>query len=180
MPEARAAADARMVLRVKRKRQDDPVDAFRFEHRDADSFTKRRQTNERASLLTDIFHFAETQTEADVSGTHRIIDAEWDASKRLISLKRKHDDRDDVPVQRRRTDLAMNQFAGMLSEYLQRTCTVDQSTKKTWLSHQRKLPLISVASPLRTTFMTYITATSQSSHRSNQVHFRFLQSELHL
>lgn len=132
MPEARAAAaDARMVLRVKRKRQDDPIDAFRFENRSADRFTKRRQTNESALLLTDIFHLAETQTEADVSGTHRIIDAEWDASKRLISLKRKHDDGDDTPAQRRRTDPAMNQFAGMLSEYLQRTWTTDQSTKKT-------------------------------------------------
>lgn len=115
-----AHADARMVLRVKRKRQDDPVDAFRFEYADMDRTRRRKSTGASASEKTGLFCLAETQNDADIAGARRVIDAEWDADARRISLKRKHDGTDDGSVQRQRIDPSMAQFSHMLASYLQR------------------------------------------------------------
>ncbi|WFD33736.1 hypothetical protein MCUN1_000551 [Malassezia cuniculi] len=103
-----APAVTRTVLRVKRKRQDDPIDAFRFEHPNSD------------------------RPEADVSGAHRIIDAEWDANARRISLKRSREGDEEVRAQRQRTEsAAMAKFTDMLAEYLKCTSkltTVEQES----------------------------------------------------
>ncbi|WFD30109.1 hypothetical protein MSPP1_001125 [Malassezia sp. CBS 17886] len=146
----------RTILRVKRKRHDPPVDAILFQFH-ADASTKRRAAHPfprdvqpaPAQLTQGVFRLAQTLPTASVSEDaaamrQRIIEAEWDAARRTVAIKRKRgaddDDgkRDKAPPHpvapaaecegRKQTPRTpppsqqlpgMGHFADMLSDYMQ-------------------------------------------------------------
>ncbi|PKI84811.1 hypothetical protein MVES_001196 [Malassezia vespertilionis] len=127
--------DTQTILRVKRKRIDSPVDAFVFQLGQERS-SKRHGTNDGAR---GVFRLAETNREssysvkahsqvpAEQSASARIIEAEWDAAKHKVAIKRKRGaDSDDKEKEQKRKQGKpdepvlpnMDHFAGMLADYL--------------------------------------------------------------
>lgn len=118
------------VLRVKRKRADDPVDAFVLQSSVAPQ-TKRRgtfganaKTGARAHTHAGVFRRAVKNEQLTSDTNQRVIEAEWDALNHRMKLKRKHESQEEAPsVSRTRLDadpMRMDQFAEMLHDYLHR------------------------------------------------------------
>lgn len=119
--DARNAAQPNTILRVKRKRNEDRIDAFVYQMNLQG--TKRRIENEER----DIGMFRLAQTVPDPANSYknkRIIDAEWDAERRKIAIKRKRDEFTENDARKKhlieKTE-KMDHFAEMLADYLQ--CT---------------------------------------------------------
>lgn len=119
------------VLRVKRKRADDPVDAFLFQFNTQTHIAKRRGAQ--PHHLHDqpehgMFRRRETVNISEqMAKDARVIEAEWDSSSHRMRLKRKHElDTESASVRRKhqppelQEDFAqhMSRFSDMLSEYL--------------------------------------------------------------
>lgn len=132
-----AARDARTVLRVKRKRHEDPADAFLFQHvpreqskrraRESPPREQRTWRAEKNAHVAGLFRFAGTVNNITLPRSDaRVIDAEWDTRHRQVALKRKRDVSEDaLQSKKQQTESApqlpeMAHFASMLDEYLKR------------------------------------------------------------
>lgn len=121
------------ILRVKRKRDDDPIDAFVVQLGTVPNAKQPRPTA-RERQEPGMFRLRETVPKA-LNDEARVIEAEWDASRRKIAIKRKRDGHeDDEQAQRKKTWTAsstspsrMDHFAEMLSDYLKRTLFFSRS-----------------------------------------------------
>ena len=112
--------NAEAILRVKRKRGEDPIDAFVLQ---SDS----RQTKSRsqdAGRKIGIFRLAQTQADASTASTsQKIIEAEWDSIQKKIALKRK---REEDSVRNKASKILhtgheqQTPFSEMLADYLRR------------------------------------------------------------
>ncbi|WFD41703.1 hypothetical protein MPSI1_000337 [Malassezia psittaci] len=114
---------AEAILRVKRKRGEDPIDAFVL-HSDSRQ-TKLRSQN--AGREMGMFRLAQTQADASAASTsQKIIEAEWDSGQKKIAIKRK---REEDSVQNEPSKLPHTghdqhgPFSEMLADYLKRTYT---------------------------------------------------------
>lgn len=120
------------VLRVKRKRADDPVDAFLFQFHTQSHLAKRRGTQPHHPPDQPghgMFRRRETVNIGEqMAKDAQVIEAEWDSFSKRMRLKRKHEqDTETTSVRRKHQpshlqeeDKAqdMNCFSDMLSEYL--------------------------------------------------------------
>lgn len=124
------------VLRVKRKHNEDPIDAFVY--RMGSSGSKRRV--ETKSLDLGMFRFAQTVPQSNVPKQNgRFIDAEWDEKHRKISIKRKRDDPTNSETREKAlagSPRKMELFADMLADYLQ--CTSNSYSVNT-IEKKRKI-----------------------------------------
>lgn len=109
------------ILRVKRKRNEDPIDAFVFE---LNAQNARRRIEPEGRDI-GMFRLAETVPQTLHSNEDcRVIEAEWDANRHKIAIKRKRDNVSDDGIRKKTTieqHNKMNHFADMLADYLQRT-----------------------------------------------------------
>ncbi|WFC97620.1 hypothetical protein MYAM1_000337 [Malassezia yamatoensis] len=110
--------NAEAILRVKRKRGEDPIDAF-VVHSDSRQ-TKFRSQN--AGREIGMFRLAQTQADASAASTsQKIIEAEWDSSKKRIAIKRKREE-DSIHEQSSKIPHTgydqHGPFSGMLADYL--------------------------------------------------------------
>lgn len=127
------ARQERAVLRVKRKRLDDPVDAFLFQLREERMEAKRQRDDEAGSadipLRPDAGPRGMFRRQSTVESsalqqdtTKHIIEAEWDAQRHRMKLKRKYN-HDEEGAARHDLDRDVRQKMGvvtdMLSQYLQ-------------------------------------------------------------
>lgn len=120
------------VLRVKRKRADDPVDAFLFQFHTQTHLAKRRGAQPEYLHHQPghgMFRRRETvDVDEQMAKDAQVIEAEWDSFSKRMKLKRKHEqDTETTSVRRKHQpsllqeeDKArdMNCFSDMLSEYL--------------------------------------------------------------
>lgn len=111
------------MLRVKRKRDDDPVDAFFFQHH-VQSQMKRRGLNVNEPER-GLFRRKETINADDVpQSSGHIIEAEWDSASNRMKLKRKNEEETESPRKHITTDMSkhMSTFSDMLRDYVKCTC----------------------------------------------------------
>lgn len=119
--DAHSASRTDTILRVKRKRNEDPIDAFIFE---LNAQNARRRIEPEGRDI-GMFRLAETIPQTLRSNEdRRIIEAEWDSNRHKIAIKRKRDVTSDDGTRKKTAPEQhdkMNHFADMLANYLQRT-----------------------------------------------------------
>ena len=120
------------VLRVKRKRADDPVDAFLFQFHTQTHLAKRRGAQPEYLHHQPghgMFRRRETvDVDEQMAKDAQVIEAEWDSFSKRMKLKRKHEQDTETTSVRRKHQPSLlqeedkardiNCFSDMLSEYL--------------------------------------------------------------
>lgn len=138
MTDAETPRDVTRILRVKRKRNDDPVDAFLFQFHAPPKAKRRGQNADMIAQdpgmwdsLTGVGVFRRKETLYTIHSTNsqevnNVIEAEWDAAACRVKLKRKHEEDEKSSISSSHSRIRLNEaaeegmekFSKLLEDYL--------------------------------------------------------------